>query len=481
MNTVTEPFSNPDAVSSMPRTIAEFLVEDYVLVKDDSVPAHVIERAKLCFIDTIGVALAAFGRGVGTSAANVALKSSSGSATVWGAGRTVGMLDAAFANGMLAHGLDYDDTHAAAIMHSSSIVVPTAVSMAQVLGLTSRQMLVSAVIGYEVAGRLGRLAPGRFQDNGFQATAVLGVFASTAIAARALELNREQAISAFGIAGSMASGLMEYLADGSDVKQMHPGWSAQAGIRAAQLAAEGFTGPSTVFEGRFGVFRSFTRVTVDAEKTIAHKNPTWEVELMGPKPYPACLCVHAVIQCAQNLKQELVADGFGVEDISSIHCYVPLWFRDLVFEPKLSKIDVSTTYEARFSAQYSVARALLDDHIGLETFSSEKIDDPKARKIAKLVDYTVEDIPEFPEAFPAKMEIVVKNSKKYFSYVRHNLGSPGNPLTLAQYDEKFNDCVREILDKKVADELLKCIKELSAAGSDVAFFKALNKAQILGT
>lgn len=462
MDTLTQP-AEAATHATDGRSIAEFLTDAFILPDAATVPDAVIDRAVWCFVDTLGVALAAAGMDVGTAASKVVLKTPGGPSTVWGSAQGVSMTDAAFANGMLSHALDFDDTHAAAIMHTSCMVVPTVLAMGQAAGHSGRDVLAAAVAGYEVAARLGRLAPGDFQNNGFQATSVLGVFACAAAAAKLLGLNREQAINALGIAGSMAGGLMEYLANGSDVKQLHAGWSAQGGIRAAQLAAEGFTGPPTVFEGRFGVFRSFTRKTVDTEATIAFSPGAWEVELMGPKPYPACLCVHPLVQAVLDIKRRLLARGGSLEELAGIHCHVPEWYVNLVFEPVASKAMPATTYEARFSGPYCIARALLDDALGLASFTPAKIQDPAAARYAQRVSYEVEALPEFPEAFPARVVATLASGETLESYVRHNLGSPGNPMSPEQYEEKFLSATQEFLKPAEAHALLEAIKGLAGA------------------
>lgn len=477
MNALAEPVA-ARAETNHDRSISQFLVDEFVLIDAGKIPDAVLDRTVLCFVDTLGVALAAVGLNVGTGAVAVARKSSVGPCTLWGSDHGASMTDAAFANGMLSHALDFDDTHTAAIMHSSCIVVPTAIAMAQQLGVSPRNMLAAAVVGYEVAGRLGRLAPGPFQDNGFQATAVLGVFASTAVASRLLGLSREQAVNAFGIAGSMAAGIMEYLSNGSDVKQVHAGWSAQSGIRAAQLAAEGVTGPATVFEGRFGVFKSFARLTVDPATALNFKVDTWEVELMGPKPYPACLCVHPLVQAVLDIKARLHESGATIDDLANLHCHVPEWYVNLVFEPREAKMAVATPYEARFSGPYCIARILLDDHLTIASFSADKIHDAQAAKYANLVSYEVEALPEFPEAFPARVIATTTSGAKIESYIRHNLGSPGNPLTTEQYDQKFLQAAGPFLPNGKAESLLAAVKGLRSIDGLQEFSQALHRSTI---
>lgn len=444
-------------------TIAEALVDRWHAFPVGEIPLHILQRTALCFEDTLAVAFAASHLGVGNAATKVASATGHGSATIWGTPFGVAAGEAAFANGMLSHALDYDDLHPSGIMHSSAFMVSTAIALGEQTGATGLEVLAAAIAGYEVAGRLGRLAPGPFQENGFQSTAVLGVFGAATVASRLLGLDKRQAVSALGIAGSMAAGLMEFLADGSDVKQMHPGWAAHSGIRAAQLAAVGFTGPASIFEGRFGIFRSYVKVDVDPKGVADFEGSHWEVEDMAPKPYPACLCVHAQVQAILDLTTRAAISPERLDEITEIRCDVPQFYVDLVYEPQARKTAVRTAYEARFSAPYCMARALLDGRLDLYSFTPVKLADPIARAIAKKVTYRPEALPEFPSSFPARVSVTTRNGKTVESYVAHNLGSAGNPFTPDRFEEKFFICTEPSLGKVASVALWRALRALPNA------------------
>ena len=435
-----------------PATLARRLIDEWYAIETREIPERVLARAALCVKDTLGVAIAARNLGVGMAATDVVVEAGGpASATVWGAATAVSAEDAALANGMLAHALDFDDTHAAAIMHSSSVIVPAAMALGESAIAPGREILAALVVGYQVAARLGRLAPGPFQDNGFQATSVLGVFAATAVAARLLKLSPEQAVNALGIAGSMASGLMAYLSDGSDVKQLHPGWAAMSGIRAARIARTGFRGPAAVFEHKLGVFRSFARVDISDQWRDAG-GAQWEVELMAPKPYPACLCVHAPVQAILRLREEGTLSPEHADAIAAIHCDVPAWYVGLVFEPAGAKNTPRTPYEARFSAPWTMARALLDGKLDVWSFSPEKLADPVARALCDRTTFGIEALPEFPAAFPARVTVTMRSGERHVAYVAHNLGTPGNPMTADDITRKFMACATPALGEAAAAE-----------------------------
>jgi 2-methylcitrate dehydratase PrpD len=462
----------------MAATIAQLLVRRLHGLPASEIPPRVLARTALCMEDTVGVALAALSMRAGTPGVQVAREAGGGPVTVWGAGFSAGIDDAVLANGMLSHAIDFDDLHAAAVMHSSAPIVAATLGLAQVTAASVRDMLAAAVVGYEVAARLGRLAPGAFQRNGFQSTAVLGTFATAATAARLLRLNDAQALNAFGIAGSMASGLMEFLSDGSDAKQMHPGWSALAGIRAARLAKAGMSGPASVFEGRDGVFLSFARAEVSAARVDAPLGAPWEVECMSPKPYPACLCVHPQVQAMLQLRERGAIAADRVDEIEEIACDVPELYARLVHEPASEKVSVRTPYAARFSAPYCMARALLDGRLDTMSFSEAALADPRARAIARRVTHRVAELAEYPESFPARVRVRLRCGAVHEVYVAHNVGSPGNPMDASQIGAKFLACVEPAVGNAAAAGLQQAFRSLPEASTTEVLLSALARATV---
>lgn len=461
------------------KALAAGLIDLFLQYPADRIPESARHVAVNCIADTIGVALAAVALKMGLAGAKIALEAGSrNEAVVWGFGKAVQASDAALANGMLAHALDYDDTHPAAIMHASAVNVPTALALGEKLGANAEELLSALVLGYEVSARLGKLAPGAFQDRGFQSTAVLGIFAAVFIASRLYRVSPAVAANAFGIAGSMAAGLMEYLSDGTDPKQLHPGWMAHSGIMAVQLAMAGMTGPSTVLEGRFGVYRAFAHLDVDPTSALAWDGEKFEIESIAPKPYPACLCCHPLIQAALDLHRRKFLVSERIDDIAEICCEVPQWYVNLVFEPHERKRRARNAYEARFSAPFCIARATIDGALGAQSFSSQMLDDPLAEAIAGKVKYRVRDFPEFPDSFPGLIRVTFKSGESRESYVPHNLGSVNNPLGTHEIHEKFLDCASLALDKQLARRLLVVTVDLLHGGSCEDFWKTLRSINV---
>lgn len=445
----------------------------------DRISESAIKATLLCMQDTIGVALASASLGVASAGATVARGlGAEDVAAVWGFGRGSTPHDAALANGMFAHGLDFDDVHPAAIIHASAVNVPVALAMGEALGKSPREIIAAASLGYEVSARLGRLGPGRFMDRGFQSTAVLGVFASAFIAARLTGASTDTAIHAMGVAGSMASGLMEYLSDGSDVKQMQPGWAAHCGIRALALAAAGLTGPRTVLEGRSGIFRSFAGLEIDPETVLHPISDRFAVEEMAPKPYPACMCLHPLVQGALALRERGVISPERIGDIAEIQCEVPEWYVNLILEPKVQKRKPRNAYEGRFSAPFSIARMILDGKFDVRSFTTEKLSDPRMLEIAGKVTYRARDFAEFPESFPALVRVRLASGDIHETFVPHNLGSRRLPLGADGITAKFRDNLELGLARPAADRLEEAIVSFSRAGHAGKLWKALRAATV---
>ena len=447
------------SIAGQPASFSERLVDLLLHVPVEKVSDRAVQAALRCIEDTIGVSIAAAALGTATAGAAIA-PDVDGGATLWGFGRHSSAEAATLANGMLAHGLDFDDTHPAAIMHASAVNVPIAIALGEELNTTPAELLAALVLSYEVSARLGRLGPGLFQDRGFQSTAVLGIFAAAFLAGRLYRADRETVVNAMGIAGSMASGLMEYLADGSNTKQLHAGWAAQSGLQAFKLAAAGLTGPRTVLEGRFGVFKAHAGISINPEETLQPIEGRFEVELMAPKPYPACLCVHAVVQAALDLRRRGVLTADRMQEIETIECEVPDWYVNLVFEPAALKAAPLTVYDGRFSAAFCLARTVLDGRLGIQSFGPEKLNDPLMRAIAGKVTYHARAFPEFPASFPALVRAHLKDGASHESFVAHNLGSAAAPFTASDVESKFRENVEFAIGKAAADRLHEAIVNL---------------------
>jgi 2-methylcitrate dehydratase PrpD len=350
-----------------------------------AIPGEVLAAAKLHLLDAFGTGLAALALEQMPAVRAAALEIGGGEeATALGLDRRVGAGAAALANGATMHALDFDDTHEVTLIHSSVVVAPTVLAVGEATGTGGAELLAAAIAGYEVSARIGLASPGGLHRRGFHPTPVCGVFAAAAAAARLRGLSAEQTANALGIAGSQASGLMEYLADGSQTKPLHAGWAAHAGITAAALAAHGATGPASVLEGRFGLLASHLG-EFDAAALGAELGSRWETTQIAFKAYPCCHLSHSVLDATG-------ASGIGPGGIEEIVALVPGEVAvGLVLEPAERKRRPATPYEAKFSLPYCIGALLVRGELGVDAFAAEAIGDERALAIAAEVAYEVVD------------------------------------------------------------------------------------------
>jgi 2-methylcitrate dehydratase PrpD len=428
----------------------------------EEMPRELIDSASLRMVDTVGIAVACAEQSLGTAAMRLVMSEpSAGRSSIWASGgRLASSRDACLANGMIAHGMDFDDTHTRTTMHPSIVIVPAALAVGEEVGASGTETLAAAVIGYEISARLGLLASGAFQVHGFHPTSALGIFGAVAVASRLFGVTPAEAVSAAGLAGSMASGLMEYLSDGSSAKQMHPGWAASAAVTAVKLATLGATGPRLVLEGRNGVFRSFADTEVDISEALKDLGRKWRGQEVATKPYPACHCVHAPVDAWRQLRDRMGWDRRDVARVRRIVGLVPPWYPQLVCDPLPEKQHPRSVYEARFSLPFSLALVVVDGQIAMESYAEERLHDERLLAVAERVDFEIRDFPEFPEAYPGGIRVEFEDGASFEELIKYNRGSLGNPMSADEICAKYADCVTRSIDEPRAKELLDALLEM---------------------
>jgi 2-methylcitrate dehydratase PrpD len=401
----------------------------------DAVPPPVVEAAKLHVLDVLGCGLAAHGLGSGAEG-RTAMSELGGDpeASVIGLDAGLPAPNAAFANAMLCHALDFDDTHSDSVSHVSTVVVPAALAVGEARGRSGRELLTAVVAGNEVVTRIGMATPGAFHERGFHPTAICGIFGATVAAARLGGLSPADAAGALGIAGSMASGLFAYLDDGTATKPIHPAWAAHGALLAARLSELGAEGPPGVLEGRFGVFHAFVGTRIDLEPQLADLGRRWETPRIAFKPYPACHFSHGSLGATASL-----CDGLDPDEIEDVVVTVPEAGVSLVLEPAASKVAPRTDYEGKFSLQYSTAAMLVHGHVGLATYTPEALADGRVRSLARRVRYETKEYSSYPAAFPGGVRIALDDRRVLEAELPHQLGAPENPMTAEQVRAKFRE------------------------------------------
>jgi 2-methylcitrate dehydratase PrpD len=441
------------------------------------VPLDVVAGAKLRLLDVLGVMLAAsatdYGRVIRASVLELA---SAGSSPLIGFSDRVAPVWAAFANGALAHALIFDDTHNETIVHPSGPVIGAALATAAG-GHTSGEALLTAVIGAtELTCRLGLAAVGQFHKSGFQPTAILGPLGAAFAAARLIGLDETKTVHAVGNAGSFASGINESWSDGTWTQLLHPGWAAHSGVAAAVLAKHGWSGPASVLEGRFGLFRSHVQqpnYPFAFERITAELGDVWESRRISFKPYPCAHVVHPFLDAILALYRE----GLRAESVERIECRIAGYMAPVVCEPYVTKIEPASDAQARTSLQFSLAEALVTGHLDAQSYSREALRDPRILALARRIHYTIDDAAPDSRQFRGWVVVTTKDGRTLERIERFNRGSPDQPLRPDEVRDKFLRNATTRLRPRAAKSVAGFVEVIESRDALTPLFNACNPGQ----
>jgi 2-methylcitrate dehydratase PrpD len=428
----------------------------------DHIPAAVVADAKLRFLDIIGVSLAASAAPAGEIARRTALRLGTGQeAHILGFGDRVPATSAAMANGTMAHALDFDDTHNESVIHVSAPVVSATLAAGQLTKSSGKAVLTAAIGGAEITCRIGCVTPSAFHKRGFHPTGVIGTFGSALISGKLLGLDALQLQNAMGIAGSQASGILEFFSDGSFAKQLHPGWAAHSGIIASYLASEGFTGPATVLEGRYGLFATHLGPgSYSMDRVVQKLGTEWICTKTSFKPYPCGHVVHPFLDAVLSLYRD---EGLRADDVVRITCPTAEWMLPIMCEPREVKLVPTTDYHAKFSFQYTIAAALYFGRLGVEAFTNEAIRNQEILLLARRVFNEVDPQAPDPSRFKGWVIVETKSGKRLERIVENNWGSESNPLSASDVHQKFRDNARLVLEDGKIDQLSSMVDRMEDA------------------
>jgi 2-methylcitrate dehydratase PrpD len=406
------------------------------------VPQRVQERALHLVLDTIGCAMAArredfavrlaaaiggFGHG------------EVGSRGVIGFDRPLPLRDAIWLNGALMHGLDYDDTHMAGVLHLSVGVLPAVLGLGAQHGASGAAMLAAYIAGLETGARVASVVKGGLHTQGFHPTGVVGTFAAALAAGHLLGLTTQQLVAAQGIALSMAGGSLQFLEDGAWTKRLHPGWAAQAGVQAAWLAAQDIPAPTAPYEGRFGLFHAYLdrslQEKIDLSLAQRGLGAVWELEQIAIKPFPMCHFVHAAADAAIALN----AQGVRPEQVVRIDALMPAGTMPVVCDPIAAKRRPQTDYDAKFSLPYAVASGLMRGRLGLRELQPEAIADPAAAALMDRVFCETDPDATFPRHYGATLRVSLRDGRVLVQREPVNRGHAERPLSNADIQAKYRD------------------------------------------
>ena len=415
-----------------PSTVAEALAERTCALSFENVPASIKATCQELLVDVAGLCVAAR-----HSDYVSALKKSfdaGGPCTAFGHAETFSPEDAALLNGTAAHGEDFDDTFEGGPVHSGAVIVPAVLAACERFGLNGRRALLGVATGVETMCRLSLVAPKLIHKAGFHPTAVLGTIAATLSVSKALQLNAKQTVDALGIAGSMAGGIIEYLAEGAWTKRLHAGWAAHAGLHAARIAREGFTGPRTVLEGSHGLFFAFAHASdLDYEKLTQDFGKNWLMTGLTFKPYATGTMNQPYIDCALRLARK----GFAAEDVAGVQCETAEGYVHRLWEPLAAKQRPANDYAAKFSTPFNIAVAFVTGGAGFEAFSERTVRDERILGLAGKVRYQVDPQNPYPKRYTGHVKMTLKDGRVFEERQPHIRGGVHEPLSREELERKF--------------------------------------------
>jgi 2-methylcitrate dehydratase PrpD len=461
-------------------TLAQQLATFAAGTSYDDLPAPVVDSVRRRVLDTLGIAAAAAPLETSRAARRWAAAQGGveGSSAV-GVERRLPANLAAFVNGVLAHSLDYDDTHLPSVLHPSASVVPAALAAAERHGADGQQLIHAIAVGLETCVRIGMAGydetakNSTFFEHGQHATSICGAMGG-AVAASVISGGEDEVLHSLGVAASMASGIIEANRTGGTVKRLHCGWAAHAAISAAELVAEGLTGPPTVLEGRFGFFQAWLHGKFDGTAISEGLGSHWLVPDIFFKPYPANHFTHAAVDAAAALRLR----GVTPDRVERLTLGVPGPNHRTIGEPIEVKRAPETGYMAQFSGPYAVAVGLFGGGglgASLADYTDELARDPQRRSLMQKIDVVVDDrcTQIFPRQFPAVLTAHLTDGTTLVEEVLTNRGGPDRPLSFEELATKFRDNVSGVLSGEDASELEKACNELDTCVDVAAMLRSL--------
>jgi 2-methylcitrate dehydratase PrpD len=432
-------------------------------------PLPIVKDFKYRLMDILGICIAASATDFGQQLLKYASSSfTSEGSPIIGCQTKTTMEMSAFINGSYAHCLDFDDTHVGPVSHPSSVLFPTAWAVAG-----NRQTSVAAFAEAVLAGFAAMLVIGkrtlneqgksRLTMRGFHPTSAIGVFVSAMVAGKLLGLNREQMISAMGIAASQASGLLQGNKTGDSVKRIHAGWSAMCGVSAAKLALAGITGPVSALEGELGFFKAFCDANQSIESVLDKEALFAEFNQLTFKPYPTNAYIHGAIDAVAALIKE---HSINAGQIDRIRVGLSPTQKQIVYDPPEVKKRPPNTYAAQFSLPFALASMIVrnEGSLTLAHFTEEALSSREMHDVMDKIDCYIHPECEkrFPQAFPAVVEIVLSNGLSIKREVLVNDGMPEKPLPYENVRRKFIDNAKMGLHFNQAEQIADVIEDLYA-------------------
>lgn len=455
----------------MADTLLEPFVEQLLTVRFEQLPPEVIAKAKLCVLDTLGVALAGALTPTCKAAREFALSMGGRQeTTLYRFGDRISCVPAAYANGVMAFCYNFTDTTLSCIVHCGPVIVPTALALAEKNGNTGRDVLLAVILGYEMMTRVGNainsgVARMSHHKRGFHGTGTTGVFGAAMTASKLMAMQADKTLDALGIAGSYAAGLLESsTVPRADVWKTHAGIASQNGISAAMLAEYGLKGPASVLEGKRAFFSAYAGADVDLGILGQEVGKRF---LIMDSAFKLHNCAHVWANPLDSLRRILSSHPVEPADVAAIQIRIPTMYTYVMDSARGSNYPRNYG-EAESNPPYLMAAMMLHGRVFVQEFHESVMQDPKMREIAGkvsvVVDPSLDKVFQETDKSPAEVRVILKASGQgIVERADYPRGCPQNPATPAEIESKFIDLAKGVLGEERAREIVREVSELDQA------------------
>ena len=443
----------PPLVQNASKILAEFASQ----LQYEDIPLEVVERMKMCMLDSIGCCL----HGVTLPWTKLVEDMAMGEgatpvASIFGTSHKTSVGNAALVNGTAGHAFEFDDMHKESILHPGSIAIPVLIALVEKLGkVTGKDFLTAMVSGYEIGARVGNAASIQLFFDGFHPQGTSGVFVGAAAAGRMLNFSPTVMLDCLGIAGSQAGGLMA-AQEGAMVKRFHSGRAAQSGIYSAFLAQKGLTGISNVLEAGYGGYLSTYSSSPKPDRLLSGLGEVWESGQVGFKPYACVTIIHSSLDALLAIMK---SNQLKPDDIARIDVGLsPMTFTHCAWEYKAQGVTA-----AQMNLYFNMASVAFDGVLFTEQYSNEKLADPKLQSFMQKVHaYVDADIESMGVAYrhASRVKVTTNKGEVFLQEILDRRGSPENPLSKHDIQFKFRNVVSGILDESKINQMIQLVDRM---------------------
>jgi 2-methylcitrate dehydratase PrpD len=428
--------------------------------KYENLPPEAVEATKKEILDLLGIALGGASQ-PGATQVCALVKEWGGKAesSIVGCSQKVPAPNAAQANATMAHTLDFDDVHEAAVMHPGIASIPVVMAVGEAQGnLSGKEFIACTALGVDMMCRLAlATTPGKSPiELGWHLTTLFGFVGAAATAARVMGLSEDKIVDAMGIGYHQSGGNGQCVKDGALTKRLGPGFAVKGGITAALMAKMGVTGAKNSLEGEWGLYNQFMDGDYEPEILTADLGKRFEGVHVAIKPYPCCRGIHPAIDAGLAVA---ISEDIRPHDIQEIVLSVTDAHLTLLCQPLEAKQSPRSPVDAQFSIPWGVASAIVGRKVGLNDFTDDAIKNCEVLEVAKKMKVEVDNALHKPGPEPTRVKIITKGGKTFSKVVENPLGSLERPMSFDDCARKFSDCAKSLGSQK-SERIIELVRQL---------------------